>query len=104
MMLGEAVSFLVVAICLIGAVGALGYFVYYRRKSNSSEAALSARLAAYFLATAVLCGIALVGGVATYSVVDSSNLPTRAAVAIGFLCVPVAAGGVVWIYYLRKGK
>jgi hypothetical protein len=89
-MLGELVLPVLAAVSLVGA------------------AAASGRLAAYFMATAVLCGISLVSGVAAYSIVDqhhySINLTTRViAVAIGFLWGPVAAG-VLGFYWLRKGK
>ena len=107
-MLGELVLLVLTAVSLVAAVVALAFFVDHKRKSDSPEASFSGRLAAYFIATAVLCGISFVSGAATYSIVDqhhySINLLTRVlAVTIGFLWGPVAAG-VLGFYWLRKGK
>jgi hypothetical protein len=108
LVLGGLVSAVLAAVSLLAAVGSLASFVYQKRKCDGCKASFSGRLAAYFMATTLLCGISVASGYATYDIFEHqrgyTNPPTHVlAVAIASLWGPVTAG-VLGFYCLRKGK
>lgn len=88
---------------LIAALVALGFFVSHKGKKEKTESR-AGRWAAFFVVTAVLCGISIPCGMAVYDLFEhqrgSANPPSHVlAVAASLVWGPIVAilFGAVWL-------
>lgn len=108
LVLGGLVAAVLAGLSLIAALGSFTVFVYRKAKTDRGDASYSGRLAAYFMASAVLCGISVASGYFIYDLFEHtrgySNPPSHVlAVAIGSLWGPLASG-VLGFFCLRRRK
>jgi heme/copper-type cytochrome/quinol oxidase subunit 2 len=108
LVLGGLVAAVLAGLSLVAAVAALTVFVYRKANKDRRDASFSGRLAVYFTATAVLCGISVASGYVIYDLFEHtrghSNPPSHVlAVAVGSLWGPIAAGALGVFCCRKKG-
>jgi hypothetical protein len=106
LVLGGILAGVLAVLSLFAALASLTVFVFHRAKKDGDGGSFSGRLAVYFAASGVLCGISIASGYVIYNLFEHtrghSNPPTHVlAVAIGSLWGPVAAG-ILGLFCLRK--
>jgi hypothetical protein len=106
--LGGLLSAGLAGLSLIFAVISLGFFVVRKLKNETATQSFSGSLAVFFVVAAVLCGMSIPSGMATYNLFEHqrgyTNPPAHViAVAIASVWGPVAAS-VFAFYWLQRRK